>query len=403
MARLLIGIVELWKQRSRTSHGNHDHHAHHHGCRDDPCIRLLCLFHPACTQQLTYNNRHRVSHGDERDIEHVIDGVGDILPCDCIQAAQRVGLVLKEDAHRPERLIDQERCSGDEELLHNRQRHLHRPIDTPDIGMGCAVPVQPDHDNGTLHHSGQVGCESRAVYAQLRESELAVDQQIVEHQVDKDSRHASFHGHQRLTALSQGAGIDDADKQNRHPQENKMHVPHAIAQRCLQVSAAFTFIQEHADQIFSKEKHDCHGNCRDSQSQPQFIAECMADPIVILVPEILRSKDTCTGQASEQAQEIDEHDLVDDGHTGHLLRAHPSDHNIVQKADKVGDAVLDHDRHRHSHKRFIKCPVTYVLIASYLHTVFSQLCLPELRNLFLYPSLLILSDSAPICISGNDA
>ena len=68
----------------------------------------------------------------------------------------------------------------------------------------------------------------------------------------------------------------------------------------------------------------------------------------------LRRKDTDTGKPSEQSQIPDEQQFIDNCHTGHRIRTDPAHHNIIQHADKIRDAVLDHDRHGDRQRSFIK-------------------------------------------------
>ena len=72
--------------------------------------------------------------------------------------------------------------------------------------------------------------------------------------------------------------------------------------------------------------------------------EGMPDTLVILGPVILCRKNAGACQAAENAQIIDKEQLIDNGHPGHLLCAHPADHDIVQKRDKIGDGILHHHR-----------------------------------------------------------
>ena len=289
--RFVIGIVQLRKQRRSQKHEQHDARPDEHGRCNDPCIRLLCLFHLPGAKKLSDYDRDCISHRDKCYVEHIVDGIGDVLPCYGIQTTKGICLALKKDAECPERLIDQKRSACHEKLLSRGKGDLQSPVDTPDIGVRTAVTVKPDHDDGALHHPGQIRCDSRAIDSKFRKSEFSVDQQIIEHQIHKDCSHARLHGHQRLAAFTQRTGIGDADEQDRHPQEYDMHIPQAVAKRCGKIAPALALIEEQADQITSEEMHDHKGERRDDQSHPQLEPEGVPNSIVILVSVILRSKD----------------------------------------------------------------------------------------------------------------
>ena len=82
-----------------------------------------------------------------------------------------------------------------------------------------------------------------------------------------------------------------------------------------------------------------------NQAGDHFKPEGMADSIMVSAAEKLGAKDSCAGDHPENADIIDKQQLVHNGHARHLFRAHHSHHNVVQKADKICDAVLNHDRH----------------------------------------------------------
>ena len=92
----------------------------------------------------------------------------------------------------------------------------------------------------------------------------------------------------------------------------------------------------------------------------------MADTFFITLAEVLGCEDTGTGKAAENTQIIDEHQLVDDGYPRHLLRADLPDHDIVQHIDKIGDAVLDHDRDGNRKQPPVECPVAKIFISKLL-------------------------------------
>ena len=96
----------------------------------------------------------------------------------------------------------------------------------------------------------------------------------------------------------------------------------------------------------------------------------MADTVCIFLPVVLRRKDAGAGNCSEQAEVIDKQDLVDNGNTGHGLRADLTDHNIVQHVYKVCDTVLNHDWDSNHKYHLIKSGVAEVFLPEIFHLDF---------------------------------
>ena len=78
----------------------------------------------------------------------------------------------------------------------------------------------------------------------------------------------------------------------------------------------------------------------------QLVAEGLPDAVIVALAVKLRCEQPRAGHRAENAQKIDEHQLIDNRHAGHLLRAHLPDHHVVKQADEIADRVLNGDRHR---------------------------------------------------------
>ena len=102
----------------------------------------------------------------------------------------------------------------------------------------------------------------------------------------------------------------------------------------------------------TKKNSDCR--CRQDHADPELEAEGVSHTLVVALSEILRSEDSCAGHASKDTEVIDKKKLIDDRNTGHLLGADLSYHDVVEKADKVGDTVLNHNRHRNAKHHQVK-------------------------------------------------
>ena len=75
---------------------------------------------------------------------------------------------------------------------------------------------------------------------------------------------------------------------------------------------------------------------------------------MIAAAEKLCAENARAGDGTKNGKVEDKNQLIDDGDTGHLLRADPADHDIIQQTDKIGDAVLNHDGDGNGKDHFIE-------------------------------------------------
>ena len=80
----------------------------------------------------------------------------------------------------------------------------------------------------------------------------------------------------------------------------------------------------------------------------------------------LGPENTRSGYRPEDAEVEYENQLVGNGHAGHLLCSHLTYHNVVQKAHKVCDSVLYHDRNHHCKNHPVKPFVPNILFHFFL-------------------------------------
>ena len=80
--------------------------------------------------------------------------------------------------------------------------------------------MRPDHDDRSFDISGDYGRYGRTADAEGGKTQLSVYQQVVEHQVHQNRSYSRFHGNDRLTALTQGAGIDLDHGKGRKPDQH---------------------------------------------------------------------------------------------------------------------------------------------------------------------------------------
>ena len=78
-------------------------------------------------------------------------------------------------------------------------------------------------------------------------------------------------------------------------------------------------------------------------------------------------EDAGSGNAAEDAEIENEEELVGDRDAAHLQRADLTDHDVVQKADEVGDSVLDDDGDDDSGDVFVKGAIADEGLTDFLH------------------------------------
>lgn len=95
----------------------------------------------------------------------------------------------------------------------------------------------------------------------------------------------------------------------------------------------------------------------------QLEAECLPHAVPVALAVILRAENARAGHRAENGKVEHENELIDNGNAGHLLRADAADHDVVQQADEVRDAVLDHDGDRNGKRHFIEHRIADVFLS----------------------------------------
>ena len=103
-------------------------------------------------------------------------------------------------------------------------------------------------------------------------------------------------------------------------------------------------MQEKADQPVPGGEQQKRKQRDRAEGYQKLGAEGVAHALAVVLSVVLGGEDARAGKAAEDAEVEHKQQLVDDGHAGHGLRAHLTDHEVVQKADEIGDDILDEDR-----------------------------------------------------------
>ena len=112
--------------------------------------------------------------------------------------------------------------------------------------------------------------------------------------------------------------------------------------RGLQISRACV-CEKQTDQRLLEQVEKDAGEDRDQGRADELIPEYALELVPVALSEVLSTEYPCAGEAAKDAELKYEQKLIGDGYAGHLFRADLPHHNIVQKAHKVGDALLNDD------------------------------------------------------------
>ena len=97
--------------------------------------------------------------------------------------------------------------------------------------------------------------------------------------------------------------------------------------------------------------------CSHRQAHDDLKAEGMADAVMVTLAMELGGEDARTGGGAEHAQVEDHGQLVGNGHAGHGQLTYRADHDVIQQAYKLGDAVLYGDGNGDEQNLFQKGPI----------------------------------------------
>ena len=348
------GVVEQRKQGRCQKHDSSHSGTTEHGEGDHLTVSILGFVHLAGTEKLSDYDSYGITKGDKDYIEHIVDRVGNILGGHYIKPADRITLCQNCHTTSPQGLVDQKRCSLDQNFLQQNTGNLQGTVKSCCKRMFCSMPVCVDYDNCHLHVAGEDGCNGSTLNTKDREAEFAIDQEVVEYQVDAYSHDTRFHRHDGVSTFPQGAGINLHYHERRQADQHDPQILFAIGKRCCNALSVALALEVQSDQRFTPAQEQKDRKDGDDGYHPYLVAHGLTDTLMILLTEILCGEDTGPGHSAKQAEIVYKKKLIDDGDAGHLLRSDPSDHDVVKQADKVGDTVLDHDRNGNGKNHFIK-------------------------------------------------
>ena len=220
--------------------------------------------------------------------------------------------------------------------------------------------MRPENDDGGLYDTADNRGNRGTGNPEFRCSEFTENQDVVQAQIHEHRRQTGYHRHTGLAAFTKRSRINlfdsEGNQADQHDGQILSSVPKHRVHR-LQRTAFLVEIKLHqriaeAKQHGNAEKHHKAGDVN-------LIAERVPYALVVSFSIKLRAVDAGTGKGAEDAQIDDEHQLVHNGDAGHRLGADPADHQVIKQAYEIGDAVLNHDRHRNRKRFSVKFSVSY--------------------------------------------
>ena len=202
---------------------------------------------------------------------------------------------------------------------------------------GKAQPLFPefqvvDHDQ-QLHAPGDQGGDGRALNAQLRTAQIAVNQQVIQGDIDaqrgKGDHIAGLHDADGPQGRHQDAGHGENDV----GKADDLKIPHSLGNDP-------GLIGQQAQQLSRRQqdKHEHHH--RQGSAEPQGRADDMGDGLQLIFAQILGAQHhgALTGALHQHLQQ--ELHLVAQADAAHGVLAVPAQHDGIHHIDAVSQQIL---------------------------------------------------------------
>ena len=224
------------------------------------------------------------------------------------------------------------------------------------LTLGCFSGCQLQ-DNRTVINVYNCG-QSGAFNTHGRRAEMTEDQNVVSDQIHQHSGNAAQHGNSGFTGFAEGTGVSICQCEGGEAPDHNLQIAHAVFHgTCCGKGITFSCEIE-PDQCGAQEQEACSSQKSDETADQNLEAEGVADSLMVLRTVELGGENTRAGTGAKDAEIENKDDSVDDRYTAHGNGAHLADHNVVQKIDKIGDAVLNDDGDGNPQDTAVKCPVT---------------------------------------------
>ena len=356
MFYLRNGVVDSREERRAKRHDSSQHTTQRYRKGNQFPILIHGTFQFAGAQQLADHNGCGIARGNERAEEQVGNRQIDIHSRYDFQPADGIALVQHRHSAGPEQFVYQQRQTENQHLAEDLPGNLQAAVNADDEGIPVCVPVRPNDHNRHLNEARKNRCKRSADYAQLRCTEFAEDQDVVEHQVHKHRNQARLHRENSLACFPQRAGVHHGQHKRQQLQQHHIQILMRIAAGCFQIQSAFALMQKQPDKPVAEEHHCRAEYNEDPEADQQFYAHGVPDADVVALAVILRRQDACARQTAKRAQIVDKNQLVDNGNAAHGLGSNLADHDVVQQGNKLCNDILDQNWHQDNRHPAVKVP-----------------------------------------------
>ena len=154
-------------------------------------------------------------------------------------------------------------------------------IQTPGKCIFLRMTVCDGHNDGSLHVTGKDGGNGSSGYAQFREKEFSINQEIVKGKVHQHRDNSCLHRQNRFATFPQCAGIHLTYQKCRKSKEHHIQIPTSIGKNSCSVSSFPFAVQIKLNQIRTGSEKQYDGSGRQQNCKPQFKAERLTDSFCI--------------------------------------------------------------------------------------------------------------------------
>ncbi len=162
-----------------------------------------------------------------------------------------------------------------------------------------------------------------------------------------------------MSRFTQSGGVDLRQGRGDQRDQGYQKVPVAVIQSEGDVTRLSVVGEEGRDQGLAEGDQHRRADGEKGEDGVELEAEGVADTLVVALAEELGGEDARPREATKNGQIADEHELVGDARAGEFLGGELAYHDVVQKIDKIGDAVLYDDGDGEHQHHLVKGLVAY--------------------------------------------
>ena len=235
---------------------------------------------------------------------------------------------------------------------------MERMKNIPEESIFLLVPQRANQNDQQLNKSRDHGRDRRARDAQPREAQITENEEQIQHEVDRHRRDGRDHRERRLPRLAHRAAQHLRKAERIEPHQHDQKVRPRVVHRLRSIGRRRVRRDIPADHPRPACEEKDHRNAHDHRHNDDLDPHRDAHAFFILLSEKLRAVDARAGQRPEDTQIEHEKHLVHDRHRRHRQRADAPDHDVIQKADDVGQRILQHHGQNDRRGAAVEIPVS---------------------------------------------